>query len=461
MGGWANSAGIFAVAASVLLSGCGRHGKEAPQGGSTVTPSQTKLKRNVELGQVTREALQTYVETVGYLEAEGQTEIAAGVSGVVDEVLFREGQVVDQNTVLVKVDQRRYVTALDVAKANEVRAEAALGLSREMERFSRLAGVGSSAEDKVKMTGQARVAEAELVAARSARQLAEHNLYRSQVRAPYAGQINQRRITPGTFLEDKTVIATMADLSRLRLVGYIPEKAAPLVRQMLQQENVMHTSWLVGSWFGNPVTGLAATILDHTGEGPAAFRLEFELRPFPRRTFYGRIFYLSTVASPDTHMFECKAEVPGRSPEGELRPGYTARIRCPLPGHGESMVVPEEAVRATEQGDIVFRPRAVRGPDGTVEWVAEAVTLQLGIRRPGSVEVLKMIDKNEAARESRILHGLSKGDKEGAAEVLKGLSAGDWIVRKGAESLENGTPIQIPEGQVQELMKAQAPRVTE
>ena len=102
--------------------------KEAPKGGTDVPPSQAKIKRNVALTQVREEKLNSFVDTVGYLEAEGQTDIAAGVSGVVDEVLFREGQYVDRDTILVKVDQRRYVTALDVAKANEARALAAVSL---------------------------------------------------------------------------------------------------------------------------------------------------------------------------------------------------------------------------------------------------------------------------------------------------------------------------------------------
>ena len=62
------------------------------------------------------------------------------------------------------------------------------------------------------------------------RDLAAHNLRRSEVRAPYTGQINRRLVTRGMHVEDKSVIATMADLSRLRLVGFIPEKSAPIAR---------------------------------------------------------------------------------------------------------------------------------------------------------------------------------------------------------------------------------------
>lgn len=402
---------------AAALLGCGRQGKEAPKGGSEVPPSKVKLSRNVELSQVKQMKLASYVETVGYLDAEGQTDMAAGVTGVVDAVLFREGQYVDRDSVLVKVDQRRYLTALEVAKANEARAEAALGLAREMQRISSQAGIGSTAEDKVRTGGNQRVAESDLAAARAARALAEHFLDRSQVRAPYAGQINKRLVTPGTYLEEKTVIGTIADLSKLRLVGYIPEKSAPMIRTMIDQEERLRTGFVLGAAMASRWLGLYALASDSLGDGPAAYRIEFELRPFPRQTFHGRIFYMSSVASPDTHMFECKAEVPLRGDQGDLRPGYTAKIRCPLPGDALSYVVPEEAVRASERGFVAFRPKRASNKEGGADWVAEAVVLELGVRKPGFVE------------------------------VLKGLAPGDWIVRKGAESLENNTPISFPEEQ--------------
>ena len=46
-----------------------------------------------------------------------------------------------------------------------------------------------------------------------------------------------RKVTPGTYLEEKAVIGTIADLRRLRLVGWVPEKAAPTARELMIQEN--------------------------------------------------------------------------------------------------------------------------------------------------------------------------------------------------------------------------------
>jgi multidrug efflux system membrane fusion protein len=405
-----------ALVLAVCLAGCGKHG--SPLGGDDRPPARVNLRRNVELGRAEQRSLVYHVETVGVLEAEGHTFIAAGVAGVVDEVLFREGDVVDRNSILVKVDQRKYEAALRVAEAQEKRALAQLALAKDLASRATAAGIGVSAEERSKYLLNLNVAEAELLSARAALELARNNFDRSQVRAPYRGQINQRRVTPGTYLEEATVIATMADLSRIRLVGWVPETAAPTVRRLMAEQParlraVKATLPLCG--FGpSPwaALGCAAGIgLADSDQVPSGFDPEFTLQAYRNRTFRARCFYLSKVADPSTHMFECKAEIDTRGLDVDLEPGYTARIRIPLESNPAACVVPEEAIRASERGFIVFVPTQRLGRDGSLEWVSKARTLELGYRAPGWVE------------------------------VLYGLQPGEWIVRRGAEALEDGTPI--------------------
>jgi multidrug efflux pump subunit AcrA (membrane-fusion protein) len=194
---------------------------------------------------------------------------------------------------------------------------------------------------------------------------------------------------------------------------------------------------------------------------PSGFDPEFELLALPGQTYLGRIFFMSTVADRQTHMFEAKAEVLGWAPEmyvpptkevlvaassaigdgrvGEklaipplispaapkvqvivpkksnvrLWPGFTAKIRFPLKSNPNALVIPEEAVRASERGFIAFVPVVQRREDGAEEWIARARVLELGFRADGWVE------------------------------VRQGLSAGERVVRRGAEALEDGTPIRI------------------
>jgi membrane fusion protein, multidrug efflux system len=456
---------LSAACLVAALAGCARQGHGAPQGGSAVTPAKAKLKRNVEMTQARQEKMLSSVETVGYLDAEGQTDVAAGVSGVVEEVLFREGDwVIKDQTLLVRIEPKKYEALLAQAEANLKRAEATakkmeasvrrsdsairdaeqfLSLKNTMLENIRRAGRAAKAEERQEAQAMVEVASArvgvakserdvckadveatnkEVDAARALRDLAAHNLSRSQVRAPYTGQINKRLVTRGSHVKDESVLATMADLSRLRLVGYIPEKSAPIARQMLLEEQRCRIAFLAGNLMAGTWAALAALTCEATGEVPAQYPLEFRLSAFPQQKFYGRIFYLSTVASSDTHLFECKAEVPRHGLASQLRPGFTAKITCPLPGRASSVIIPEEAVRASERGFVAFRPRAVPTKGDEPEYVAEAVPLELGQRRPGWVE------------------------------VLRGLEAGDWIVKRGAEALEEGTPMNVPKEQVKQMM---------
>jgi multidrug efflux system membrane fusion protein len=391
--------GAFVVLSA--LAGCGKHGKAAPTGGSDVPPSKMKLARNVNLAQAEQRPLTTNVETVGYLEAEFATDIASSVSGIVDGIHFREGQWVKKGELLATLDQKKYKAAAELARANVKSAEANLELAKDKRDRAEAGGIGVSQEDRAAARFTLAKSEADLSSAKAARDLAERDLENSQVRAPYDGQINQRRVTVGSYVNtgpnDKNVIATIADLSRIRLVAYVPEKATPIVVDLMNKKK-------------------------------EAF-LEFTLVPFPRHTFRGRIFYLSTTASPDTHMYECKADVDTAHLDVVLKPGYTATIKLPLKGNPHACVVPEVSVRASEKGFVAFKAERRVGRDGKPEldrdgqpvWVAKSVVLELGYRTPGWVE------------------------------VLKGLHPGDWIVKKGAETLEDGTPISIPPEQLRAL----------
>ncbi len=461
------AARVVLVVLILTPAACSRQGHGAPTGGSDSSPSRVKLQRLVDITPVQQRSIVYHAETVGVLEAEGQTDIAAGVSGLVDEVLFREGDFVTPGTVLVKIDQPRYEADAEAARANVERAQAGLDLARDVaDRTDRL-GRSTAEEERVKARAAVRTGDAELRTARAMLIRAEHNLNRSRVRAPYAGRINKRLVTKGSYLEEKTVIGTMADLSKIRLVGYVPETAAPRVRQMIYEQEQRVAAAKVTLPLGGlgpqiPWAGLAGMHLVQRGFAPSGFDPEFTLLALPGQTFYGRIFYMSTVAAPDTHMFEAKAEVlgweaevtaalerasrlpapgsgqaqkPVRLLDLDLRPGLTARIRFPMRSNQDAMVIPEEAgkweaVRPSEHGFIAFVPvpdrddrgRIIKDRDGRPQWVAQRRTLELGYRAPGWVE------------------------------VRAGLSPGEWVVRRGADTLEEGTPLQIPEEQLRQMM---------
>jgi len=438
--------------------GCGKHGATDP-GLIALSPNKVVLQRNVEVAVAQQRALVYRVETVGVLEGEGRTEIKAGVTGLVDEVFFREGDEVVPGTLLVTLDQEKYQADEALAKANVERAKAGLDMARDLSLRSERAGRNESEEERVKRRGQVKIAEAELRTMDAAYIRALHNLKRSQVRAPYFGRINKRMVTKGSYLEENTAIASMVDLSRMRLAGYVPETAAPTLRALLRAQDDRLDAARVGLVCQpagpglNPWSALVNGQLLARDFVLSGYDPEFELLAIRGEKFYGRIFFMSTEADPSTHMFEAKAEVLGWEPElartpvsntaagllvpkdqllalpaaaeakrslrskttPKLYPGLTAKIWFPLKSTPGACVIPEEAARASERGYIVFVPTRQTREDGTEEWIARARTIVDGARADGWIE------------------------------VRAGLAPGETIVRRGAEALEDGTPIRFKE----------------
>ena len=450
---------IFPLLA-VLLFGIGA-GCRHEGGAKASAPKRVVLERNVDLATVERKALVYRVETIGVLEAEGQTDIASGVNGVVDEVLFREGDEVKAGDVLAIIDKERYQADKDLARANEDRAKENLNVMREIAIRAERAGTALSPEDRVRAIGNYKVADAEFRSTQAAHARAHSNLMRSRVKAPYDGRINKRLVTKGTYLEEKTPIATIADLSRMRLVGYVPESAAPVLRDMLATQD----DRLFASRLGLALAGATAPTPWHqvmpfcvlqTDIVSSGFDPEFEVFALPGQVYLARVFYMSTVGNIDTHMFECKAEVLGwrhdtsnkstapkkngddekkalepilpislSSPKPAVKrsldvfstpklwPGFTAKIRFPMRSSPNAAVIPEESIRNTEKGFIAFVPEEKKRSDGGSDWVARARVLDLGFRG------------------------------EGWVEVRRGLAIGERIIHRGAEALEDGTPIRF------------------
>lgn len=403
----------------LLALGCNR-GKPAPVGGSDVPPSKVNLKRNVELAPVVQRPLTYTVETVGVIEAEGMTDLAAGVAGRVDAVNFREGDLVgpDQQEPLILVSQPLYTAAVQVARFNVQRAESNLKDAEiELDRIRKASSTSISDTERTQRQLRVEVSRAELSAAKASLDLAEYNLRRSQLRPSYPGRINKRLVTTGMHIEDKTVIATMADLSRLRLTTFIPESATPTVRRLLNtREPTVLASQVAGASGG---FGYLPTL----AAGSYPYDPQFSVLPFPDRSYRARVFYLSTVGDPATHQFECKAEIVGRVAFDDLLPGFSARVKVPLQTRTDALLVREEAVRATERGWLVFVPEKRTGRDGRTEWLAGVRVVETGFRANGYVE------------------------------IRSGLSAGEWVVQRGGDALEEegGTPLNIPQEQLQQL----------
>ena len=151
-------------------------------------------------------------EYTGRFEAVQRVEIRPRVSGYIDEILFRDGQLVKKGDLLMRIDPRPFQTTLDSAKAQLASAEAEQRRTRiELERGQELVESGAlSVQVLDERLAASLRADAEIVIAEAAIRSAELNVEFTEVRAPFDGRISDRAVNIGALVvENNSVVTTL------------------------------------------------------------------------------------------------------------------------------------------------------------------------------------------------------------------------------------------------------------
>lgn len=336
----AAAAGVFAVA--IALSACDRP-PEAQAAAAAAPPPP------VEAATPLVRPVTEWDEFTGRLEAVERVDLRARVSGYLDAVHFRDGQLVRKGDLLFTIDPRPFQAELARAKAEVASAEAGLALAqRELSRAERLVATRAISEETADNRRAARAqAAAELEAARAGLSIAALNLQFTEVRSPVSGRISDRKVDVGNLVTGNaggaTLLATVVALDPIHVVFDMSE--ADYLKYGRQHRDGVRPSAREAS--GNPIQARLMDESDWAHDGVLDF-LDNALDP-SSGTIRGR----GVLPNPDLH----------------LTPGTFARLRLVAAGRYEATLVPDEAIVADQAGKLVMTVAA----DGTV--VPKPVTL--------------------------------------------------------------------------------------
>jgi RND family efflux transporter MFP subunit len=331
---------LLAALGLAVASGCSGGATAPATGGSGPTSAVRVATAPVGVRDVTY-----VVEAAGSLQADEEIQVVAGVEGVVTGVRFREGETVTPATVLATIDPERYATEAERARAIHERVEAqhrqALAELRRREELARHDPPLLSAEEVERSRLEEERLRASVAEARAARALAEQDRERSIVRPLVGGVINSKSVSTGQHVKSESVLATLVDVSRLRLRFRVSEQESARLREGME--------------------------------------MRFTIASVPGREFAARVFHVSAVADPGSRMVECLAWV--ENPGAVLRPGFFAVVRADVESRRGALVVPERAVLPTERGFVVYE---------VVDGKAVARPVELGLRTgDGEVEIVR------------------------------------------------------------------------
>ena len=279
-------------------------------------------------------------ELPGRLEASRVAQVRARAAGILQRRLFTEGSSVKAGQLLFEIDDAPYKAALDSAMANVAKAEANLVQASALaKRYEPLAAAKAvSQQEWVAAQAAQKQAEADVALSKAAAQTARITLNYAAVTAPIAGNIGRALVTEGA------------------LVGQ--GEATPLA--VVQQINPMYINFTQSA---GDVMKLrqaldAGKLKRASGSQAASVRLVLEDgSEYPRA---GRLLFSDLTVDATSGQITLRAEVP--NPEGALLPGLYVRVRVEQAQAGNAIVLPQQALMRSSQGDTVM----VVGANGKV-----------------------------------------------------------------------------------------------
>jgi RND family efflux transporter MFP subunit len=267
-------------------------------------------------------------EYVGRFVAVDSVEMRARVSGSLEKVHFSDGQMVKQGDLLFTIDRRPFQNALDQAKANLAQARANLAFAdSDLARAAQLVRERTISEQVFEQRTQTkRTAEATVAAQEAAVRQAALDLEFTELKAPIAGRIGDRRVSPGNLVTggnggNTTLLATIVSTDPIRFEFTFDEAS------YLRYERISSKS------------------KDGANRGKG---IPVDLKLIDEKEFdhKGKIDFVDNVIDRSSGTIRGRAEF--SNAQGLFTPGMFGRIKVPGSLPYEALLVPDVAI-GTEQ----------------------------------------------------------------------------------------------------------------
>jgi len=359
----------------------------------------------VKAVKATAKPMPVLIEAVGTVEPEHSVQVRAQVSGVLQSVLFKEGDLVKAGQLLFQIDPRTFEASYQQAQAQLARDQAQLENSRvQRDRLEPLLKREfiTQQEFDVAVTSTKSL-EATVAADRALLEQARIQLEFSRIHAPISGRTGALAIKPGNLVPTAgggVPLVTINSTNPILVTFSIPERQLEEIRRY-QNEKDMRIEILP----------------DRTG--PAVSE--------------GKLVFIDNTVTQQTGTVVLKTRVPNK--DEFLWPGQFINVRIVLKIEPDAVVVPEIAVQPGQDGSFVYmiddESRVLVRTVKVSRQIGGEVVIASGVRAGDQVitEIPQALQEGARVR----LAGT-----EGAVDKGKAGSKGKKGGRKGEANAEKG-----------------------
>lgn len=278
----------------------GNSGEKKKKNGADETPAAP-----VELSEVRRGGIDTYLQGTTTLEARNEATLVARRQGQVLSIPVEEGQWVSKGALLAQLDERDAQLAVNRTELAATMAQ------RELERGQQMSDKGYLSPKELDDL------ELKVRNATVALEEARYDLSQTRIEAPFSGRVVERMVKLGETVSEGRECFRIADFDPILARVYFPERDLPRVK---------------------------------VGQNA---RVALDARP--GEDFGARVWLVNPVVDPTNGTFKVTLEIPNS--DGALRPGTFARVHLKTGTFAEALLIPRRGVLSEDGDNYVFVAR--------------------------------------------------------------------------------------------------------
>lgn len=328
---------VLVLSVQFLFTSCGSKAESpALRGGGGRNPGMT-----VSGVIVTLQPLDNVVNSSGTVLASESVDLAAEASGTVKSILFREGQHVSKNDLLVKINDEDLQAQL---RKTQLQMQLA---ADQAERQKRLYETGNTAKEQYDIavsTHASLKADIDNLVA---------SIRKREIRAPFDGVVGLRYVSEGSYVAPNTRIASIQKINPLKVDFAVPEKYAGKV---------------------------------HVGDSVRFTSEESSLQ------FKGRVYAIEPQIEPSTRTVQIRALCDNKAEA--IFPGGYVNVELRLRQTGGALMVPTQAIIPVLKGQTVFVRK---------NGVVAVVPVKTGLRTPSAIQITEGLAAGDTVLTTGIL----------------------------------------------------------
>ena len=318
---------ISLAALLVTLAGCGKPPSEQPPQG------EYPVRAVIALAKVA--PLEETLFLVGNLAAKESIDIRSEVEAKIVEIGFQEGDPITKGQLLFQLDNDKLQAQVAEAKA---RSELARHDFNRGEDLLQRKTISQQQFDQFRSN---------LDATRASLRLARERMSDAVITAPFAGQIGEREVSLGQFVDVGELLSSLVQTNPLDVEFNVPEK---YLRQIAVRQ-----------------------------------RIDIQSVAYPGETFFGDVSFISPKLNEQSRTVLVKALVDNS--DGRLKPGMFARLELAFRARDDALLIPEQAISYQADDAMVV----VMGEENRAEFRPVSV----GLRLSGVAEILSGLSPGE------------------------------------------------------------------